>query len=151
MTAASASPATAQFKPRHSFGAQEGILCAAGFGEEGQYGVDKSLDVFCPSIPAVWRLGDLPVAVEQCSVAMLDASTMMVCSRRTNLTGHRDSRGTEFSTSVEVYDPDSRSWSAVAALPVTLAYVALVACDGRLYAFGGQRGALGVSACSSFS
>ncbi|XP_055349062.1 kelch-like protein 2 [Paramacrobiotus metropolitanus] len=41
-------------------------------------------------------------------------------------------------TSVEVFDPQSDTWSAVAPLPVELAGFALVACDGRLFVFGGE-------------
>ncbi|XP_055357217.1 kelch-like protein 17 [Paramacrobiotus metropolitanus] len=42
-------------------------------------------------------------------------------------------------SSVEMYDPSSDAWSAVAALPVGLAHLAMVGCGGRLYAFGGER------------
>ncbi|XP_055357353.1 kelch-like protein 2, partial [Paramacrobiotus metropolitanus] len=44
-------------------------------------------------------------------------------------------------SSVETYDPVSDSWSAVAALPVGLSDLAMVACEGRLYAFGGYNAA----------
>ncbi|XP_055341971.1 kelch-like protein 3 [Paramacrobiotus metropolitanus] len=43
--------------------------------------------------------------------------------------------------SVEAYDATDDSWSAVASLPARRASMALVACAGRLYAFGGENGA----------
>ncbi|XP_055329937.1 kelch-like protein 3 [Paramacrobiotus metropolitanus] len=171
---------TKKAKPRHSLGkgAQEVILCVGGcnMGNMDQlYDLAVSVDVFSPSIPAVWRLKELPVDVEKCRAVMPDASAMMICSSGDIVTVHRNRRYTDLQgawwkeihmhtprdsaglaaldgrvyaaggydarkvllSSVEVYDPDSRAWSAVAALPVALASVALVACDGRLYAFGG--------------
>ncbi|XP_055329943.1 kelch-like protein diablo [Paramacrobiotus metropolitanus] len=168
--------------PRHSCGAQDAILCVGGCGMAYDGAAEASVDVFCPAIPAVWRLDDLPVQVEQCGVVALDASSMMICGSRAIMTVHRDRRYTDLDdqwwdeprlrtprsaagfaalngrvyavggydtrdkiagrsillSSVEAYDLDSHSWSAVAALPVALASVALVACDGRLYAFGGN-------------
>ncbi|XP_055357218.1 kelch-like protein 3 [Paramacrobiotus metropolitanus] len=46
----------------------------------------------------------------------------------------------ELLSSVEAYDPESDVWSEVAALPRRLASFAIVACDGRLYVFGGEDG-----------
>ncbi|XP_055357219.1 kelch-like protein 10 [Paramacrobiotus metropolitanus] len=177
-------------KPRHSVGAQEVILCLGGTYEEPFVEEEARVDVFCPSIPAVWRLKDLPDLVECCSAVLLDPGCIMINSmncigtvqRNSHYTGLRDEwraiegilpehqeplresplrqagalaalngrvyaaggfdpfayGGVKALASVDAYDPRSDSWGAVAALPVGLMGMAMVACEGRLYAFGGE-------------
>ncbi|XP_055329939.1 kelch-like protein 12 [Paramacrobiotus metropolitanus] len=168
--------------PRPSYGALDVILCLGGTGAD-QFGSEEgSVDVFCPSIPAVWRLQDLLILVECCSAALLDPGCILISSmhcvgtvrRNSHYTGLLDEwpetapvptttrqagalaclngriyaaggfdpYGIEGSkvalSSVEAYDPLSDSWSAVAALPVGLIGLAMVAREGRLYVFGGD-------------
>ncbi|XP_055329932.1 kelch-like protein 17 [Paramacrobiotus metropolitanus] len=177
-------------KPRHSVGAQEVILCLGGTCEEPFVEEEARVDVFCPSIPAVWRLKDLPDLVECCSAVLLDPGCIMINSmncigtvqRNSRYTGLRDEwraiegilpehreplresplrqagalaslngrvyaaggfdpfayGGVKALASVDAYDPRSDSWSAVAALPIGLMGLAMVACKGRLYVFGGE-------------
>ncbi|XP_055329983.1 kelch-like protein 3 [Paramacrobiotus metropolitanus] len=159
-------------KPRHSYGAHEVILCVGG------RRCDGTVDVFSPSIPAVWRLQPPgPRIVDPCGVMVRDGSSLLIARSYDVVTMQRDSRyvglegqwgrraeaqisrlaaglaalngrmyaaggygaGDSPLASVEMYDPGSDAWSAVAALPVGLARLALVACGGRLYAFGGER------------
>ncbi|XP_055329936.1 kelch-like protein 3 [Paramacrobiotus metropolitanus] len=165
--------------PRPSYGAREMILCLGGTCQDLVGSEEASVDVFCPSIPAVWRLRDLPELVECCSAALLDPGWMLINSmhcvgtvRRNSLyTGlrHEWRETSRVSTlrlagalaalngcvyavggcdpygdgmvglsSVEMFDPVSGSWSAVAALPDGLSGLAMVACEGRLYVFGGD-------------
>ncbi|XP_055329933.1 kelch-like protein 12 [Paramacrobiotus metropolitanus] len=178
---------TPNTSPRASYGAREVILCLGGTCQDPVGSEEASVDVFCPSIPAVWRVMDLRILVECCSAALLDPGCILINSmhcvgrvrRNSRYTGLRhewretaqvstlrqagalaslngrvyaaggfDPYGVEGSeaalSSVETYDPVSDSWSAVAALPVGLSDLAMVACEGRLYAFGGYNAA-GVS------
>ncbi|XP_055342098.1 kelch-like protein 3 [Paramacrobiotus metropolitanus] len=169
---------TPSANPRPSYGAREVILCLGGTCQDPVGSEEASVDVFCPSIPAVWRLRDLPELVECCSAAMLDPGWLLINSmhcvgtvrRNSHYTGLRrewhetgrvstlrqagalaalDGRiyaaggfspyghGMVPLSSVEAYDHKSDSWSAVAALPVGLIGLAMVACEGRLYVFGG--------------
>ncbi|XP_055329928.1 influenza virus NS1A-binding protein homolog [Paramacrobiotus metropolitanus] len=160
--------------PAPGVDAREVILCVGG------RRLDGTVDVFSPSIPAVWRLQQ-PEArfVDPCGVMVRDGSSLLIARSYDVVTMQRDSRyvgleeqwrrgarmkidrhapglaalnGRMFAAggfgsgtgrgplaSVEVYDPSSDAWSAVAALPVGLARLAMVGCGGRLYAFGGER------------
>ncbi|XP_055341972.1 kelch-like protein 3 [Paramacrobiotus metropolitanus] len=157
------------------------ILCVGGRGKDSQRSVAARVDVFSPSIPAVWRLkklreevGNAVVMPDSSSLFMFIAGHVMTVQRNSHYTDLRkewrrltsmriwrysvayatlnggiyavggyaqDSASMQPLTSVEVYDPNDDSWSVVASLPARRASLALVACEDRLYAFGGENGA----------
>ncbi|XP_055329944.1 kelch-like protein 17 [Paramacrobiotus metropolitanus] len=109
---------TKQTNPRHSVGAPEVILCVGGCSMEQMYELGVSVDVFSPSIPAVWRLKELPVDVEQCGAVMLDA------------------RGNE-QCHVEVYDRVSNQWLTKGDTLMPRNQFGCASVNGKLYALGG--------------
>ncbi|XP_055357418.1 kelch-like protein 3 isoform X2 [Paramacrobiotus metropolitanus] len=171
--------------PRHSCGAHEVIVCVGGHDSDG-----SAVEIFSPSLPAVWCLEELPFLDDCCRAVLLDASTIFISHAEGPHIVKRDSHymglrneclkvapmltprrleglvalnGRVYSaggystrgphpppplTSMEAYNPESNSWSAVAPLPNALVRPVMVACDGRFYVFGGIIAGGGRSKCA---
>ncbi|XP_055349056.1 kelch-like protein 41 [Paramacrobiotus metropolitanus] len=63
--------------PRHSYGAQDVILCVGGCKSDCDHHT-AAVYAFDPSIPAVWRLKDLAADAEGCRTVLQDASSILI-------------------------------------------------------------------------
>ncbi|XP_055351935.1 kelch-like protein 3 [Paramacrobiotus metropolitanus] len=83
---------TLNSSPRHAFGTQEVLVCVEDW--KG-YEQCSAVQVFSPSIPAVWRQTDLPLLVENAKAVVLDdGRLMMICCIHGVKTVQRDRRYT---------------------------------------------------------
>ncbi|XP_055354645.1 kelch-like protein 3 [Paramacrobiotus metropolitanus] len=110
--------------PRHSYGAQEVIVCVGG-GEPLMY--DACVEAFSPSIPAVWHLAELPIPADCYKIALLDASTIAVSHFAGMYTVQRDSR----------YTGLRGEWREMPPMQTPRRDFGLAALNGRIYAVGG--------------
>ncbi|XP_055353257.1 kelch-like protein 17 [Paramacrobiotus metropolitanus] len=108
------------FRPRPSYGAQEVVLCVGGGG-------GTTVEVFSPSIPAVWCFSDLPISAQSCRAVQLDACTVMVAHFNGCNTLRRDCR----------YMGPLGEWCKVAPVLTRRRDEGLAALSGRIYAAGG--------------
>ncbi|XP_055349057.1 kelch-like protein 3 [Paramacrobiotus metropolitanus] len=108
---------------RHSYGAQDVILCVGGFLGDN----DKTaVYAFSPSIPTVWRLEDLPADADDCRTVLLDAASFLIFHHNGMHIVQRDSHYTGLRDKWREVDPTPR-WNTTAA-----------ALDGRIYVSGGN-------------
>ncbi|XP_055349055.1 kelch-like protein 20 [Paramacrobiotus metropolitanus] len=112
--------------PRHSYKAKDVILCVGGC--EVDYDdytapVTCSVYAFSPSIPAVWRLKDLPAFGEGCHAVLLDAATILILHRDGMHTVRRSSR----------YLGLRNEWRNVVPMRTQRREAALAELNGRIY------------------
>ncbi|XP_055351877.1 kelch-like protein 2 [Paramacrobiotus metropolitanus] len=115
--------------PRDSYGARDVILCIGGHfdGDLDEVGVSDTVEVFCPSMPSVWRLPALPGFVNGCQAVMLDASGMLVAGHSGVNRLQRDRH----------YLGLRDEWEALAVMRMPRCNAGLAVLQGRVYAAGG--------------
>ncbi|XP_055341938.1 kelch-like protein diablo [Paramacrobiotus metropolitanus] len=110
--------------PRHAFGAQEVLVCVENWEDNWEA---SAVQVFSPSIPAVWRLTDQPPLGEYPNVAMLDDGRMMLISIQ----------GVEAVQRDHSYTRLSGPPMALAAMQTVRSSEAAAVLDGRVFVAGG--------------
>ncbi|XP_055331151.1 kelch-like protein 2 isoform X2 [Paramacrobiotus metropolitanus] len=107
--------------PRHSF-----VLVCLGGGDKNEKGA--AVEIFCPSIPAVWRLKEFPLRQDCLGAVMLDDRWMMISSKYDFKTIEVDNRYTGLR---EEWGPP------VADMQTPRHSAGLAVLNGRVYVAGG--------------
>ncbi|XP_055349083.1 uncharacterized protein LOC129595973 [Paramacrobiotus metropolitanus] len=105
--------------PRHSYDAQDVILCVGGCEHDSAdftAPVTSSVYAFSPSIPAVWRLKDLPTDGEGCRSVLLDAASILVSHHHGMHIIRRGSRYVSLRDEWRVVEPTPRRGATLASL-----------------------------------